>query len=186
MFEEEKVREQKNQEQKDQEDNVREDKNQEDKDQEERLSNEIQILQGAINKEVREGIQEGLQQVFTVFNKDIAESNDKLDKMLKETKKKINKPMNMNKGTTIEIFNADGLTEEEKRIRRDLIIKIPNYIDCLVDNEIIEGICGSNPRSFKHSLYGKDIKTLTVIYEEIQIGLNSSKDYEQFMNMFST
>ena len=27
---------------------------------------------------------------------------------------------------------------------------------------------------------------MTIIYEEVQIGLNSSKDYEQFMNMFST
>ena len=106
--------------------------------------------------------------------------------MLKETKKKMTKPMNMNKVKSIEVFNTDGLTEDEKRMRRDMIIKIRNYIDCFANHEIIEGICGSDPVGFKHSLYSKDIKTLTIIYEEIQIGLNSSKDYEQFMNMFST
>ena len=47
-------------------------------------------------------------------------------------------------------------------------------------------VCGSDPVAFKHSLYNKDIRTLIIIYEKIQIGLNSSKDYEQFMNVFST
>ena len=59
-------------------------------------------------------------------------------------------------------------------------------MDCFVDNEIVYDITRGNPNAFKQSLYSKDLKTLTVIYEEIQIGLNSSKDYEQFMNMFST
>ena len=32
----------------------------------------------------------------------------------------------------------------------------------------------------------KDLAGLTVIYEEIQIGINQSKDFEQFMYMFSS
>ena len=32
----------------------------------------------------------------------------------------------------------------------------------------------------------KILRTLNAIYEEIQIGLNQSKDYDQFMQLFST
>ena len=86
----------------------------------------------------------------------------------------------------VNVFNTDGLTEQEKRFRRDLIIKIRNYLDCFSDHEIIQNICGDNPILFKQKLYEKDIATLNIIYEEIQIGINQSKDYEQFMYMFST
>ena len=133
-------------------------------------------------KDVQVIMQEETQKALSLINKDLESNNDKLDNIIKETKKKT-KPINISKG--MNVFNTDGLTEEEKRLRRDLIIKIRNYIDCFADTEIITDICGET-NAFKHSLYGKDIKTLTVIYEEIQIGLNSSKDYEQFMNMFST
>ena len=132
---------------------------------------------------LKRGIEEGTQKVLSVFNKDITESNDKLDQIMKETKKKVNKPMNIK--AIQNVYNTDGLTEDEKRIRRDLITKIRNYLDCFADNDIINELTGDKA-AFKQSLYSKDLKTLTVIYEEIQIGLNSSKDYEQFINMFST
>ena len=60
-----------------------------------------------------------------------------------------------------------------------------NYIDCFSDNEIIQSMC-CNPILFKQKLYEKDLAGLTVIYEEIQIGINQSKDFEQFMYMFSS
>ena len=134
--------------------------------------------------EVKNIVKEETQKVLTIISADISESNDKLDEIIKETKKKINKPLPCNKLPAVNVFNTDGLTEQEKKFRRDLIIKIRNYIDCFSDHEIIQSI--PDIYLFKQSLYEKDIATLNVIYEEIQIGINQSKDYEQFMNMFST
>jgi len=68
----------------------------------------------------------------------------------------------MNKLPQINAFNTDGMTEQEKRLRRDLIIKIRNYIDCFSDNEIIQTKCG-NPLLFKQKLYEKDLSSLTVM-----------------------
>ena len=66
-----------------------------------------------------------------------------------------------------------------------MIIKIRNYIDCFSDNEIIQSMC-RNPVLFKQKLYEKDLAGLTVIYEEIQIGIDQSKDFQQFKYMFSS
>ena len=134
---------------------------------------------------INQGVKQGTEQVLSMLNKDISESNDKLDEIIKETKKKVNKPMPVNKLPQINPFNTDGMTEDEKRLRRDMIIKIRNYIDCFSENEIIQSICG-NPILFKQKLYEKDLAGLTVIYEEIQIGINQSKDFEQFMYLFSS
>ena len=134
---------------------------------------------------INQGVKEGTEQVLSMLNKDISESNDKLDEIIKETKKKVNKPLPVNKLPQIIPFNTDGMTEDEKRLRRDMIIKIRNYIDCFSDNEIIQSMCG-NPLTFKQKLYEKDLASLTVIYEEIQIGINQSKDFEQFMYLFSS
>jgi len=134
---------------------------------------------------INQGVKEGTEQVLSMLNKDISESNDKLDEIIKETKKKTSKPLPVNKLPQINPFNTDGLTEEEKRLRRDMIIKIRNYVDCFSDNEIILSMCG-NPVLFKQKLYEKDLASLTVIYEEIQIGINQSKDFEQFMYLFSS
>src|SRR5690606_3343580 len=104
-------------------------------------------------------------------------------------KMQVNKPMPVNKLPQIIPFNTDGMTEQEKRLRRDMIIKIRNYIDCFFDNEIIQAMCGGGenaPVLFKQKLYEKDLASLTVIYEEIQIGINQSKDFEQFMYLFSS
>ena len=117
----------------------------------------------------------GTEQVLSMLNKDISESNDKLDEIIKETKKKTSKPLSINKLPQINPFNTDGLTEEEKRLRRDMIIKIRNYIDCFSDNEIIQSMYG-NPILFKQKLYEKDLASLTVIYEEVQIDIHQSKD----------
>ena len=141
----------------------------------------LESLQNLINV----GIKEGTEQVLSMLNKDISESNDKLDEIIKETKKKTSKPLPVNKLPQINPFNTDGLTEEEKRLRRDMIIKIRNYVDCFSDNEIIQSMCG-NPVLFKQKLYEKDLAALTVIYEEIMIGINQSKDFEQFMYLFSS
>jgi len=46
-------------------------------------------------------------------------------------------------------------------------------------------MCG-NLILFKQKLYEKDLAGLTVIYEEIMIGINQSKDFEQFMYLFSS
>ena len=77
------------------------------------------------------------------------------------------------------------MTEQEKRLRRDMIIKIRNYIDYFSDNEVVQTMCG-NPLLFKQKLYEKELAGLTIIYEEIQIGINQSKDFEQFMYAFSS
>ena len=69
------------------------------------------------------------------------------------------------------MFNTDGLTEQEKNIRRDLIAKIRNYVDCFTEYEVIDEVCG-DITSFKQSLYSKYTQSLNAIYEEIQIGLN--------------
>ena len=144
----------------------------------ETLQETIEIIKSAVKEET--------QKVLSSINQDIIESNDKLDIIMKEAKKNCNKPMNMSKTKTRTImFNIDGLTEQEKNIRRDLIVKIRNYVDCFSGYEIIDEICGDKT-SFKQSLYERDTQTLNAIYEEIQIGLNQSKDYEQFMQLFST
>ena len=140
---------------------------------------------------INQGVKEGTEQFISKLNKGIekeliTESNkDRLDEIIMETKKKVNKPMSVNKLPQINAFNTDGMTEQEKRLRRDMIIKIRNYIDCFSDNEIVQTMCG-NPLLFKQKLYEKDLTSLTMIYEEIQIGINQSKDFEQFMYMFST
>ena len=122
-------------------------------------------------------------------NKKLTLDEDYLDKLIKETKKKVNKQMSVNKNLLslpqIIPFNTDGMTESEKRLRRDMIIKIRNYIDCFSDNEIIQTMCG-NVTLFKQKLYEKDLAALTIIYEEIMIGINQSKDFEQFMYLFSS
>ena len=172
----------------------------------EQEANIQQMLVQHLN-DTRNICKEEVQKVFTVINKDITESNDKLDEIMKETKKKLLQSrgkaaiplgvaalqaknvamLGVAAGhAAVNVFNTDGLTEQEKRFRRDLIIKIRNYLDCFSDHEIIQNICGDNPVLFKQKLYEKDLATLNIIYEEIQIGINQSKDYEQFMNMFST
>jgi len=138
-----------------------------------------------ISSIINQGVKEGTEEFISKLNKDITESNDKLDEIIKETKKKTSKPMLVNKLPQINPFNTDGMTEDEKRLRRDMIIKIRNYIDCFSENEIIQSMCG-NPLLFKQKLYEKDLANLTVIYEEIQIGINQSKDFEQFMYLFSS
>ena len=134
---------------------------------------------------INQGVKQGTEEFISKLNKDITESNDKLDEIIKETKKKVNKPLPMGKLPQINPFNTDGMTEQEKRLRRDMIIKIRNYIDCFSDNEIIQSMCG-NPVLFKQKLYEKDLASLTVIHEEIMIGINQSKDFEQFMYLFSS
>ena len=143
------------------------------------------ILQDNLISIINQGVKEGTEQFISKLNKDISESNDKLDEIINETKKKVNKPLSVNKLPQIIPFNTDGMTEQEKRLRRDVIIKIRNYIDCFSDNEIILSMCG-NPVLFKQKLYEKDLASLTVIYEEIMIGINQSKDFEQFMYLFSS
>ena len=146
-------------------------------------------LQDNLFSIINKGVKEGTEQFISKLNKDISESKDKLDEIIKETKKKTSKglniPLPVNRLPQINAFNTDGMTESEKRLRRDMITKIRNYIDCFSDNEIIQTMCG-NPVLFKQKLYEKDLVSLTVIYEQIQIGINQSKDFEQFMYMFST
>ena len=134
---------------------------------------------------INQGVKEGTEQVKSMLSPRKT-NDDYLDDLINKTKrswKELNKPIPVNKLPNIVPFNTDGMTESEKRIRRDMIIKIQNYIDCFSDNEIIQSICG-NSVLFKQRLYEKDLASLTIIYEEIQIGINQSKDFEQFMYMF--
>ena len=83
---------------------------------------DLQNLQDIINK----GVKEGTEQVISMLNKGnqielLTESNDKLDEIIKETKKKGPKPMPVNKLPQINPYNTDGMTEDEKRLRRDMI-----------------------------------------------------------------
>ena len=142
------------------------------------------VLQETLNV-IMNAVKEETQKVLSTLNQDISESNDKLDSILKQAKKNCNKPMKMSNAKPCAMFNTDGLTEQEKSIRRDLIVKIRNYVDCFTGYEVIDEICG-DITTFKQSLYSKDTQSLNAIYEEIQIGLNQSKDYEQFMQLFST
>ena len=51
--------------------------------------------------------------------------------------------MNMSRTNTRTVmYNTDGMTEQEKNIRRDLIVKIHNYAACFTGYEIIDEICG--------------------------------------------
>ena len=77
---------------------------------------------------INQGVKEGTEQVISMLNKgnqkepiieEIKSSNDKLDEIINETKKKVNKPLPMNKLPQINAFNTDGMTESEKRLRRD-------------------------------------------------------------------
>ena len=115
---------------------------------------------------INQGVKEGTEQFISKLNKDISESNNKLDEIIMETKKKVNKPMSVNKNLLslpqIIPFNTDDMTESEKRLRRDMIIKIRNYIDCFSNNEVIQSMCG-NPILFKQKFYEKDLASLTMI-----------------------
>ena len=53
----------------------------------------LENLQNLINK----GVKEGTEQILSMLNKDISESNDKLDEIIKEAKKKTSKPLPMGK-----------------------------------------------------------------------------------------
>ena len=112
----------------------------------------LQNLQGEdIFSLINKGAKEGTEQVISMINKDISESNDKLDEIIKETKKKTSKPLSINKLPQINPFNTDGMTELEKRLRRDMINKIRNYIDCFSDDEIILSCMGILLRVYKKS-----------------------------------
>ncbi len=79
--------------------------------------------------------------------------------------------------------------ESEKRLRNDLMTKIRNYLEYFGDYDVILEITGGSEEGlalFKQSLYEKDIPALEIIYEEIQVGINRVKDYDQFMNLFSS
>ena len=143
------------------------------------------VFQETLNV-IKNTVKEETQKVLSTLNQDISESNDKLDSILKEAKKNCNKLMNMSKTKTRTVmFNTDGMTEQEKNIRRDLVVKIRNYVDCFTGYDVINEICG-DPTTFKQCLYEKDTQTFNAIYKEIQIGLNQSKDCDQFMQLFST
>ena len=101
------------------------------RDNKEELFKEILPEENNINLEnlhnlINQGVKQGTEQVLSMLNKYISESNDKLDEIIKETKKKTSKPMPVNKLPNIIPFNTDGMTESEKRLRRDMIIKIRN------------------------------------------------------------
>ena len=130
---------------------------------------------------IKNAVKEETQKVLSTINQDIAESNDKLDSILKQTKVQ-SKPLPKSSKPII-MFDTSGLTDQEKILRRNLIVKIRNYIDCFSDYDVVINLGGS---SFKQSLYEKDMQTLNYIYEELQIGLNQSKDYENFIQLFST
>ena len=124
------------------------------------LQETIDIIKNAVKEETHKVLS-----TLNNVNQDITESNDKLDKIIKEAKKNCNKPMNMSKTKTRTVmYNTDGMTEQEKNIRRDLIVKIRNYVDCFTGYEIIDEICGDKT-TFKQSLYEKDTQTLNAIYE---------------------
>ena len=90
---------------------------------------------------INQGVREGTEQFLSMINKGkqkdetslISKSNDKenkdcLDEIIKETKKKTSKglniPLPVNRLPQINALNTDGMTESEKRLRRDMIIKI--------------------------------------------------------------
>ena len=104
---------------------------------------EIQIPKTLISL-INQGVKEGTEQVKSMLSPQKT-NDDYLDELINKTKrswKEPNKPMPINKLPNIIPFNTDGMTESEKRLRRDMIIKIRNYIDCFSDNEIIQSICG--------------------------------------------
>lgn len=172
------------------EEDLKQDKKEDKKEEEIKTDNEsVEELKTDLQETIdiiKNAVKEETQKVLSTLNHDISEGNDKLDQIIKAAKKNVNKPMNMSK-TNIRtvMYNTDGMTEQEKNIRRDLNVKIRNYVDCFTGYEIIDEICGDKTL-FKQSLYEKDTQTLNALYEEIQIGLNQSKDYEQFMQLFST
>ena len=172
------------------EEDLKQDKKEDKKEEEIKTDNEsVEELKTDLQETIdiiKNAVKEETQKVLSTLNHDISEGNDKLDQIIKAAKKNVNKPMNMSKTDTRTVmYNTDGMTEQEKNIRRDLIVKIRNYVDCFTGYEIIDEICGDKTL-FKQNLYEKDTQTLNAIYEEIQIGLNQSKDYEQFMQLFST
>ena len=102
---------------------------------------------------INQGVKEGTEQVKSMLSpqKTNDDYRDDLINKAKRSWKEPNKPIPVNKLPNIVPFNTDGMTESEKRLRRDMIIKIRNYIDCFSDNEIIQSMCG-NPGLFKQKL----------------------------------
>lgn len=146
-----------------------------------------------IINEIKNAVKEETVKILREVNQP-SDKEDQFDQILKETKKKC-KPMNFSSNEVkVNPLDTDNLSDQEKEIRRNLMTKIRNYIDSFADHEVIQEICGCASQSseegrmaiFKHRLCEKDIKTLNLIYEEIQIGLNRSKEYEHFINLFST
>ena len=104
---------------------------------------------------INKGVKEGTEQFTSIFSSKlnkgnqkelISESNAKLDEIIKETKKKVNKPLPMNKLPQINAFNTDGMTEDEKRLRRDMIIR---YETILIASLIMRSFsrCAGTPCS---------------------------------------
>ena len=90
----------------------------------------------------KNAVKEETQKVLSTLNHEISEGNDKLDQIIKAAKKNVNSPMNTSKTNTRTVmYNTDGMTEQEKNIRRDLIVKIRSYVDCFTGYEIIDEIC---------------------------------------------
>ena len=90
------------------------------------IMNEINIQEDNINLQnlqdlINKGVKEGTEQVISMLNKDISESNDKLDEIIKETKKKTSKPLSMNKLPKINPFNTDGMTEPAFLLRAKVL-----------------------------------------------------------------
>jgi hypothetical protein len=85
-------------------------------------------------------------------------------------------------------FSTDGMTDFEKNQRKDLIIKIRNYIDLFTDYEAIIEMTGPTieQMEYKQRLLEKDNVDLTTIYEEILININRSDEYKNFMDLFNT
>ena len=74
---------------------------------------------------INQGVKEGTEQVKSMLTPQKT-NDDYLDDLISKTKrswKEPNKPMPVDKLPNIP-FNTDGMTESEKRLRRDMIIKI--------------------------------------------------------------
>jgi hypothetical protein len=103
-----------------------------------------------------------------------------LDKLIQQTKTKPLKPIKYDR---VNPFPTDELSEQEKRIRLDLLRVIRCYIKEFEDEEVIHELTSGNPTVFRQKLCEKDIKQSNLILEEIQIGLQSNNEYENFMKV---
>ena len=138
---------------------------------------------------IRQEVNDGVAKLHKVLAEAPANSENELKKVIKELKNSVKGTVLKASDIKLKEEDMDRLlneTPQEKKIRTSLIFKIRNYVKCFADHETIQYIIGKDPEKFSIKLNSYTIAELKVLYDEIQMGINQSKDWENFMDALHT